>query len=324
MTLNSDAISLTNVTKIFHTGVIKRKTAVEDLTFSVARGEVVGLLGANGSGKSTTIKMILGFLKATHGELTVCGHNTEERIARSFIGYLPENPRFQRFLTAHDVMKYFGRLLGMRGEELEKRIAHLLELVSLKHVTKERVHGFSKGMTQRLALAQALLNRPPLLIFDEPMSGLDPLGRKEIRSLIMRIHDEMPDSTMFFSTHILGDVEQVCSSVILLKQGRLKRQCTLDELLSQGDQRFELLIRNLAPSLHKKYLDAFESRLSAGGIQVVVDGAEALAAKLAEVEKDGATVASVNSQRKSLEDELFADTSFPLPVATNQSMGKSL
>jgi len=323
MNFTGDAISLTSVTKIFQTGVIKRKLAVEDLTFTVPRGEVVGLLGANGSGKSTTIKMILGFLKATRGEILVCGHSAEERMARSFIGYLPENPRFQRFLTAHDVMKYFGKLLGMRGDTLERRIEYLLELVTLKHVTKERVHGFSKGMTQRLALAQALLNQPPLLIFDEPMSGLDPLGRKEIRTLITRIHDEMPESTMFFSTHILADVEQVCSSVILLKQGRLKRQCTLDELLSQSDQRFELLVRNASPSLEKKYLGSAESRMSAGGIQITVQGADALAARLFEIKTDGATVAGVDSQRKSLEDELFGDTSFTPPPGVGLNAEKT-
>ncbi len=303
----TDAISVTGVTKIFHTGIIKRKLAVEDLTFAVEKGQVVGLLGANGSGKSTTIKMILGFLKPTRGEIQVCGQSSEERRARSFIGYLPENPKFQRFLTAHDVMHYFGKLLGMHGADLEKRAAYLLDLVGLKHAAKEKVHGFSKGMTQRLALAQALINQPPLLIFDEPMSGLDPLGRKEIRTLIMRIHDEMPESTLFFSTHILADIEQVCSSVILLRHGRLKRQCTLDDLMSRNDQRFEVIVRNIAPDLTKKYLNVPNSRMTAAGIQFTLEGAASLISKLSEIEKDGADVVAINSQRKSLEDELFGD-----------------
>ena len=173
-------ITLTDVTKIFRLGVFKTKVGVKGLTLNVPRGKVIGLLGPNGSGKSTTIKMILGFLRPTSGEILVCGHPADQKVARSFLGYLPENPRFQKFLTAKDVLDYYGGLLRLKGLQLEKRVEYLLELVNLKHAALERVQGFSKGMTQRLAIAQSLLHQPRILIFDEPMSGLDPIGRLEI------------------------------------------------------------------------------------------------------------------------------------------------
>lgn len=170
---NQSSIVLTDVTKTFKTGLFKTKLAVDHLNLDIPSGEVVGLLGPNGSGKSTTIKMILGFLRPSSGEILICGHSAENKSARRFLGYLPENPRFQKFLTGNEILKYYGNLLGLQGIDSEKKMTFLMELVNLKHACKERVQGYSKGMTQRLAIAQSLLNNPPILIFDEPMSGLD-------------------------------------------------------------------------------------------------------------------------------------------------------
>lgn len=303
----SDALSLTAVTKIFKTGVFAKKVGVEDITFSVPRGEVVGLVGANGSGKSTTIKMIIGFLKATSGEILVSGKNVEDKNCRKLIGYLPENPRFQKFLTAENVLTYYGRLLGLKTDVLSRRMGELLALVNLSHARRERTQGFSKGMTQRLAIAQALLTQPPILIFDEPMSGLDPLGRREIRTLIADIHRQMPATTILFSSHILHDVEELCSSVILLKKSRLTKVCHIDELLSARHQRFEVLIKSNGPSLREKLPADINVRTSPIGHTLEIDGVDNLNLYLEKLSKAGASVLGISSHRKSLEESLFAE-----------------
>jgi ABC-2 type transport system ATP-binding protein len=305
--ISNDAISLTGVSKIFRTGIFKKKVGVKDLTFSVAPGEVVGLLGANGSGKSTTIKMILGFLKPTEGNILVCGHGANERIARKFIGYLPENPRFQKFLTAGQLMQYFGQLSGLGKKKAQEESDRLLELVHLKHVAKERIQGFSKGMTQRLAIAQSLLNNPQLLIFDEPMSGLDPVGRKEVRQLISRVHAEFPKATLFFSTHILADVEQLCSSAILLRASRLTQQSRLDDLLVSASLRYELQVKGLPSQVKSKYLAKPGARPSEAGILFNIDGTSELIGCLSEIDKSGGHIISIDTHRKSLEEALFKD-----------------
>lgn len=300
-------ISLLEVTKWFRTGVLKRKLAVDNLTLEVPEGEVVGLLGPNGSGKSTTIKMILGLLRPTTGDIFVDGIGSAERAARTRIGYLPENPRFQRFLTGSQILRYYGRLLGLPGRELAARQVELLELVGLKSAGEERVQGYSKGMTQRLAIAQSLLNRPRLLIFDEPMSGLDPVGRMEIRKLIRDIRGELRDTTIFFSTHILTDVEELCSQVALLNRGRLQARRPLAELLSAETERYDLVVASLPPEFLNRLSVKFSPKPTAGGTLLDVEGAQSLAQVLADVNQAGAKVISVTTQRPSLERALFSE-----------------
>jgi len=288
--MNTADILIQGVSKQFRTGLGKSKIGVQNLNLEVPKGQVVGLLGPNGSGKSTTIKMILGFLRPTRGIIWVCGHQVPSQITRSFIGYLPENPRFPKFLSGRSLLTFYGKLLSLSGKELEKRIDFLLDLVNLKAAGDEKVQGYSKGMTQRLAIAQALINKPRLLIFDEPMSGLDPLGRKDIRSLIGRIHSELPEATIFFSSHILEDIEQLCSMVALLKKGQLQTFCTIDELLKSEIQRFEVSVR------HSK-----ETEIK------TLTGTDELIAYLNESKSKGFLVSGINSQRKTLEEALFRD-----------------
>lgn len=304
MSKNS-CIILTEVTKTFKLGLFKSKTAVDQLTLEVPSGEVVGLLGPNGSGKSTTIKMILGFLKPTSGEILICGQSTESRISRKFIGYLPENPRFQKFLTGKDILNYYGRLLGLNGSHLTKRIDFLLELVSLKYASHERVQGYSKGMTQRLAIAQSLLNQPPILIFDEPMSGLDPLGRIEMRNLISTIHQENPSSTLFFSSHVLEDVESLCKSVALLQKGKLKTFATVGSLISEESQRYEIVIENPSSQIESGILSLCPQRMVALGKSFSIEGVEQLSKILVQLSQAQAKIISINGQRRKLEEALF-------------------
>lgn len=306
-TPTTEVISITDVTKEFRVGIRKKKMAVEELTLSIPRGRVVGLLGPNGSGKSTTLKMLLGFLKPTRGEILVCGVPSNEREARKFIGYLPENPKFQRFLRGSEVLYYYGKLLGLPTEKLVKRVGDLLELVGLTHAGHERVSGYSKGMTQRLAIAQTLLNSPPILVFDEPMSGLDPLGRFEIRQLIQRVRGEMQETTILFSTHILGDVEQLCTDVALLRKGRLSQYCPIEELLVHNEERFDLIVRDPSPALRERLKAKHPTEARPIGLIVTVDGTDAFMAEMEEIRKHGAKIVGVTSQRRTLEEALFAE-----------------
>lgn len=297
-------IRLDGVTKVFRTGLWRKKIAVKDVTFEVPPGEVVGLLGPNGSGKSTTIKMMLGFLRPTRGQISLLGHAPIETKARRFIGYLPENPRFQKFLTARQLLHYHGCLLNLLRTELPGRIDELLEWVNLREAASDRIQSYSKGMGQRLAIAQALLGRPRLLIFDEPMSGLDPLGRREIRQTIRRIQEEMKETTLFFSTHVLSDVEELCSSVLLLKKGVLTAQSPISELLGQDRQRFEVTLGDL-PVEEAKGLPNTEWKKVPLGISLFVDGVESLGDTLAHLKQRRIKVIGISSQRKTLEDALF-------------------
>jgi ABC-2 type transport system ATP-binding protein len=298
-------ITITEVTKVFKTGLLKSKKAVDNLNLEIPAGEVVGLLGPNGSGKSTTLKMILGFLKPTSGEILICGQPAEQRLARSFIGYLPENPRFQKFLTGNEILRYYGKLLGLSGTALSKRTESLLDLVNLKHAGDERVQGYSKGMTQRLAIAQSLLNTPPLLIFDEPMSGLDPIGRIEMRTLINTIHTENPKSTLFFSSHVLEDVENLCKSVALLQKGKLKTYASIESLISNEQQSYDIILKNLTPDAESQIFKQCPSKILAAGKSFSIKGPEKLTWVLSQLMGSNAKIVSITGQRRQLEEALF-------------------
>lgn len=298
-------ITITEVTKVFKTSLLKSKKAVDNLNLEIPAGEVVGLLGPNGSGKSTTLKMILGFLKPTSGEILICGQPAEQRLARSFIGYLPENPRFQKFLTGNEILRYYGKLLGLSGTALSKRTESLLDLVNLKHAGDERVQGYSKGMTQRLAIAQSLLNTPPLLIFDEPMSGLDPIGRIEMRTLINTIHTENPKSTLFFSSHVLEDVENLCKSVALLQKGKLKTYASIESLISNEQQSYDIILKNLTPDAESQIFKQCPSKILAAGKSFSIKGPEKLTWVLSQLMGSNAKIVSITGQRRQLEEALF-------------------
>lgn len=303
-----EEIQIAGVSKIFKLGLFQTKVAVEDLTLSVPKGKVIGLLGPNGSGKSTTLKMIMSFLRPTTGEISIFGMPSTDPRTRATIGYLPENPRFQKFLRGTEILSYYGHLLGLSGAELQKRIDYLLQLVGLSTAGKERVQGYSKGMTQRLALAQSLLNQPSLLIFDEPMSGLDPLGRMEIRKLISSIHEEMPSSTIFFSSHILEDIEQLCSFVALLRKGKLKTFCSIDELISNQEQRFDITVKGLSDEKVLEIQRKPKYRRTPIGFAYTINGTEELAQELEFLKQAGATVIGIGSHKRNLEEALFRGT----------------
>lgn len=207
------------------------KVAVQRLNLSVSAGEVYGFLGPNGAGKTTTMNVLLGFVDATVGSAWLFGVNVREPIARQRIGYLPELTYYYTFLTAEELLRFYARVFRIPSAETDARIDHLLKLVELDQARKRLIRTYSKGMQQRVGLAQALINNPDLLILDEPTSGLDPLGRMKVRGIIQRLKNE--GKTVFFSSHELGEVETVCDRVAILHEGELKAEGRVCDLVQQ-------------------------------------------------------------------------------------------
>src|SRR5262252_4998167 len=214
-----------------------RKIAVKDLNLSVRAGEVFGFLGPNGAGKTTTMNVLLGFVNATAGEAFLFGVNVREPIARLRIGYLPELTYYYKFLTAEELLRFYARIFHIPRADADRRIDELLSLVELEHARKRPIKTYSKGMQQRVGLAQALINDPDLLILDEPTSGLDPLGRMKVREIIQRLKNE--GKTVFFSSHELGEVETVCDRVAIINQGQLKVEGRVADLVSEYQANLE-------------------------------------------------------------------------------------
>lgn len=196
------------------------KVALAGLDLEVGTGEVFGFLGPNGAGKTTTMNVLLGFVPPTSGSAYLFGIDVRQPIARQRIGYLPELTYYYKFLTAEELLRFYAKIFGLSNAETSRRISELLKLVELQHAAKRPIKGYSKGMQQRVGLAQALINNPDLLILDEPTSGLDPLGRMKVREIIQRLKNE--GKTVFFSSHELGEVESVCDRVAIIHQGELK------------------------------------------------------------------------------------------------------
>ena len=213
------------------------KVAVKDLSLEVQQGEVFGFLGPNGAGKTTTMNVLLGFVTPTSGEAYLFGVNVRDPIARQRIGYLPELTYYYKFLTAEEILRFYARLFGLSRAEADRRIDQLLKLVELEHARNRLLKHYSKGMQQRVGLAQALINDPDLLILDEPTSGLDPLGRMKVREIIQRLKNE--GKTVFFSSHELGEVETVCDRVAIVHQGELKVVGRVEDLMRSHQANLE-------------------------------------------------------------------------------------
>jgi ABC-2 type transport system ATP-binding protein len=207
------------------------RVALAGLNLSVGQGEVFGFLGPNGAGKTTTMNVLLGFVNATSGQAYLYGTSVTEPIARQRIGYLPELTYYYKFLTAEELLRFYARIFRLPRAVREERIGAVLKLVGLEHARRRQIRTYSKGMQQRVGLAQALINNPDLLILDEPTSGLDPIGRMQVRQIIQRLKNE--GKTVFFSSHELGEVETVCDRVAILCQGELKAEGRVRDIVSQ-------------------------------------------------------------------------------------------
>ena len=229
-----DILTISNLKKRFGD-----KDVLKGVSLSVPEKSVFGFIGKNGAGKTTTMKMVLGLLEADEGEIYVAGEKVQygQTKTNSYIGYLPDVPEFYNFMTAYEYLKFCGEMTGIKKEEIKARCEEMLKLVGLLG-EKHRIKGFSRGMKQRLGIAQALLGRPKLLICDEPTSALDPVGRKEILDILMAVKEE---TTVIFSTHILSDVERICTDVAFLNEGKIIVQGKMDEIKEKNKSKDMLL-----------------------------------------------------------------------------------
>ena len=241
------AISIQNLTKTYPIPFKREKvTAVKDLSLTVEPGQVYGLLGPNGSGKSTTMKIVLGLVSPTAGKTEIFGRDSRTVESREDVGFLPENPYFYKFLTGSETLHFYGKICGLSGAKLRERAKELLALVGLENAADRRIGGYSKGMLQRIGLAQAMVQEPRLLVLDEPTAGVDPAGSREIRDLILDFKKR--GITVLLCSHLLGQVQEICDRIGILHQGVLVREGKLDELISIESQT-ELILENASPEL---------------------------------------------------------------------------
>jgi len=241
------AVALSGVTKVFPLPFQRRSVvAVRDLNLEVAAGQIYGLLGPNGSGKSTTLKIILGLVPPTRGRAQIFGRDSDEVASRESVGFLPENPYFYKFLTGAETLRFCGKLCGLRGARLRHRVDEMLALTGLTNARDRRLAGYSKGMLQRIGLAQALIQEPALLVLDEPTAGVDPAGARDIRDLIVDLKSR--GITVLLSSHLLSQVQEICDRVGILADGALVREGALPDLLALGDQT-QLVLRNASPGM---------------------------------------------------------------------------
>jgi ABC-2 type transport system ATP-binding protein len=244
------AVAVHGLTKFFPVPFRRESiVAVRDLNLRVEAGEVYGLLGPNGSGKSTTLKIILGLISPTRGRTEIFGHNSSLVESREAVGFLPENPYFYKYLTGAETLRFFGRLCGLGGAQLKNRVAELLELVGLTNARDRRLGTYSKGMLQRIGLAQALINGPKLVVLDEPTAGVDPAGSREIRNLIVDL--KRRGITVLLSSHLLAQVQEICDRIGILAKGVLVREGRLEELIAIENQT-EFVIANAPAGLAKE------------------------------------------------------------------------
>jgi ABC-2 type transport system ATP-binding protein len=225
-------IEIEGLTKIYKDRCRRPIVALDGLTLQIGPGEVFGFLGPNGAGKSTTIKTLVGLIRADGGAARLFGSSVTDPACRKRIGYLPENPTFYDFLTAREYLLLVGRTFGLERAVIQRESDRVLELLDLRQAERRPIRGFSKGMVQRLGLAQALLHDPDLYIFDEPMSGLDPLGRSLVKQIMIDLRRQ--GKTIFFSTHVTADVEAVCDRVAVIVSGKLRAMNVVQDLLEKG------------------------------------------------------------------------------------------
>jgi ABC-2 type transport system ATP-binding protein len=299
-----DAIFIEKLTKKYPSGWPGWPpiTALTDLSLSVSRGEVYGFLGPNGAGKTTTLKILLGLMRATTGKAEVFGAPVGTVEVRKRIGFLPESPYFYDYLTSEEFLSFYGHLAGLDRKEIRSRVSVLLETVGLCGVRNRQLRKFSKGMLQRIGLAQALLHDPELVILDEPMSGLDPIGRKQVRDLILSLRDQ--GKTVFFSTHIIPDVEMICDRVGIIIKGKLVANGRVDELMDEGHAHSVEVVCEGINGEHLPEIKALSTRIlqQAKRCLIVLPTADKIEDVLAILRAQGGHLISVSPQKGSLED----------------------
>jgi ABC-2 type transport system ATP-binding protein len=296
-------IQLEGLTKDYTVGFWRPRPyrALDGLTLEVQRGEVFGCLGPNGAGKTTTLKLLMGLVFPTTGDARILGRPIHDVTMRRRIGFLPENPVFYDYLTGEELLAYFGQLCGASGRDARARAAVLLDRVGIGAERRLAVRRYSKGMVQRLGVAQALVNDPEVVFFDEPMSGLDPLGRRDVRALILQLRDE--GRTIFFSSHILPDAETLCSRVAILAAGRLQAIGGMHELVQISVRGWDLLLDDVPPALREALgRDHQVTMVGEGRCHVHLAAPAAPEAILPAIAAAGVRVLALTAVRETLED----------------------
>ncbi|MCX7599928.1 MAG: ABC transporter ATP-binding protein [Armatimonadetes bacterium] len=293
------------MTKIYQLEFGRKQTGVEDLNLEVEEGQIFGLVGPNGSGKTTTLKLLLGLVFPTSGTGEVLGFPIGHPAYKERIGFLPEGPYFYDHLNAVELLRFYGGLFGLGGKELDRRVQELLELVGMWDRRHIRVRNYSRGMLQRVGVAQALINDPDLIFLDEPTSGLDPLGAMQIREVITRIRDQ--GKTVFLCSHLLKEMEPLCDNIAILNRGRVVQSGTVDELLA-GPQGMYMLRAHTVPQEVVESLRSFATEVRTWDSEIEATFADQkLAAQALEaVVEAGGTVRELSPYRRSLE-EVFID-----------------
>ncbi len=247
MAETTPAVEIKNLVKDFKTSFRKQLLrAVDDVSIRIMPGEVYGLIGPNGSGKSTTMKALLGLVAPTSGTCAIFGKDSLKVDSRNDVGFLPENPYFYKHLSGAETLRFYGKLCGLKGKVLEDRLGDLLNLVDLEDARDRRIGGYSKGMLQRIGLAQALVQEPRLVILDEPTAGVDPIGSRQIRDLIMKLRER--GITVFLCSHLLEQVQEVCDHVGIIFRGKMVKEGRLEDLIAIEDQT-EIVLKDADPAL---------------------------------------------------------------------------
>lgn len=304
------AVALEDIHKTYRIGFKrKRKTAVDGLSLEVEEGQIFGLLGPNGAGKTTTLKIMLGIVRPDRGSGALLGRPLGDRAAHFRLGFLPEQPYFYLFLTAEKGLELYGRFFGLSGPEFDSRAASLLDLVGLGRDSHLTLDKYSKGMLQRFGIAQALINDPELVILDEPASGLDPVGQKEIRDILLKLKSE--GKTIFLSSHQLSEVEDICDSVSIMNRGKAAREGRLSELLMvEGLTR--ITVRGAGPGNRERLAAVSREVAEASGETMLDVDSEGVFRAIEAARDAGLELVSVLPLRRSLEDifmEVIKETS---------------
>lgn len=302
-------IEITNLTKDYEVGFWRKRKvrALDGLSLTVDGEQIFGFLGANGAGKTTTLKLLMRLIFPTTGSARILGHDIQDVSMHQRIGYLPENPYFYDYLTAREFLEYCAEIFGLRADERRKRTADLLARVRLDERSWDtQLRKFSKGMLQRVGLAQSLVNDPEIVFLDEPMSGLDPVGRREVRDLIASLRDE--GKTVFMCSHILSDIEVLCDRVAILKRGRLAQVGYLDELrrATEGPNRMEVMAAGTDAETLRQHLPETEIAPTPRGLRIEISSEDEIERVLAALRRVGGKIVSVQPVKQSLE-ELFLD-----------------
>ena len=296
------SIEITNLTKIYKTKALNKSEikALDNVSFNIEQGTIFGLLGPNGAGKTTLVKILLGIVYSTNGTAKLLGENIQNYLIRKKIGYLPENHKFPNYLTGEDVLKYYSKLSGFEIEKYPEKIGEYLSLVKMEKWRKTKIKKYSKGMMQRLGLAQAMIHDPEIIFLDEPTDGVDPIGRKEIRDILIELKNK--GKTIFINSHLLSEVELVSDKVGILNNGKLIKLGSVEELTTSK----EIYEINISEDIPEILINELKTNYTfeISNKKILLENTDTIKVNIFmdELRKSGITITSFNRKKDSLED----------------------